>query len=179
MTGGPSSAGTWGSMPVDVSGNVGYGPWWRCALSRTSLSRTSRTKAAVGAFLLGLVALGVYHAPSARAACVPGDSATSAHTPSGTGVFHGWDRVLIQPQCIDYDFDAWTNHGHGDKYVALVHSTGTFHTHCDSLATGSQNASCSRTLSSKQHMSFHSTDGTDGLYGDGHGISDHFMEALP
>jgi hypothetical protein len=119
-------------------------------------------------------AFGVVRVTPAYAICSSDN--TNSHTVGG--VPHGWSRVFCQPS-NDYTFTVWTNHGHGTKYVALVHAA-LEHTHCDNLATGSTNATCSRSGLNVHHASFHGTGSSCyDRYNDGHGFDCHVMEALP
>jgi hypothetical protein len=96
-----------------------------------------------------------------------------------SGITHGWDRFFCQP-ANNYNYDAFTNHGHGDKYAALWHSDAS-HIHCDDIGNGSVNAFCSATVPNTHHETFHDAPlgGCLNRYGDGHGIDCHDMEALP
>lgn len=117
----------------------------------------------------------VVWAPPAMAACTL--DVVNKHTLT-TGVFHGWERFFCQPPG-NYRFNANTNHGHGNKYVALWHSDNS-HMHCDVIGSGSVNAFCSDTVNNTNHDTFHEAPLQCGsLYGDGHGISCHTMEAIP
>lgn len=95
-------------------------------------------------------------------------------------VSHGWDRFFCQP-ANDYKFNAFTNHGHGSKYVALWHN-GTTHIHCSDIESGSVNAFCSSTLANSNHYTAHdiATIGVclDRFNTDGHGFDCHDMESL-
>jgi hypothetical protein len=94
-------------------------------------------------------------------------------------VFHGWDRYFCQP-ANNYDFNAFTNHGHGKKYVALWHS-GTTHLHCDDYVNGAADAFCSDIVNNTSHYTWHDVADlscTDRM-SDGHGFDCHSMEALP
>lgn len=121
---------------------------------------------------LGVVLVAV---DSAHAACSPDKS--NSHTQGS--VPHGWSRVFCQP-ANNYNFSAWTNHGHGQKCVAIWHS-GASHLHCDQLASGSQNASCQAYGINVHHYSWYDVAGVSCVdrYADGHGFDCHQMEALP
>lgn len=135
---------------------------------------SQRLAALAAVFLLAtalFTALFVTWASPAHAVC----SSDAANNHTTGSVPHGWSRVFCQP-ANTYNFTAWTNHGHGTKYVALIHSAFT-HTHCDSLA----NASCSTSGLNINHGSWHevaSASCTD-RFNDGHGFDCHEMEALP
>lgn len=93
---------------------------------------------------------------------------------------HGWQRFSCQP-ANNYKFNAWTNHGHGQKYVAIWDSVGPT-LHCDNLASGSTNAACSTTAPNTSHYSYHDVAGVISCvdrFNDGHGFDCHEMEALP
>jgi hypothetical protein len=94
-------------------------------------------------------------------------------------VFHGWTRTFCQP-AGNWVYTVSTDHGHGAKYAALWH-TGATHLHCDSLVSGSGNASCSDTVGNTHHYSSHDVaDPACGdRFGDGHGFDCHAMEGLP
>lgn len=119
----------------------------------------------------GYLALG---ATPAHAACSL--DKTNQHTLGE--VFHGWSRLFCQPE-NNFIYQAKTNHGHGTKYVGLWHD-GTTHLHCDSLVSGSGNATCQDTVTSSAHHTYHdvaSSSCTDDM-GDGHGFNCHNMESL-
>ncbi len=120
----------------------------------------------------GLV--GVWSSP-AFAAC----SFDKSNSHAIGSVTHGWDRFFCQP-ANNYLFNAYTNHGHGTKYVALWHD-GTTHLHCDSLVSGSGNAACSATVTSVSHYTFHdiANIACNDRFNDGHGFDCHSMESLP
>jgi hypothetical protein len=126
--------------------------------------------------LVATTALTVVWASPAYAIC--SSDKTNSHTVGS--VSHGWSRTFCQPSG-DYNFNVWTNHGHGQKYVALWHSD-TSHLHCDDLESGSVNASCTKSGINVHHMSYHDIAGgvscTD-RFNDGHGFDCHDMEALP
>lgn len=144
------------------------------------MSSRKRFLVAVGTpFALALLvgALTVSIPPSARADCIGGD-ATNYHT--NNSIYHGWTRNY---SCVtgNYTFHVWTNHGHGSKYVALWHDNTT-HLHCDDyVSSGSSGASCSDTVGSTAHYSWHVAPSgqSDCRYSDGHGVCGHGMESLP
>lgn len=102
---------------------------------------------------------------------------TNNHTVGS--VSHGWSRVFCQP-ANNYNFTAWTNHGHGTKFVEIAYND-TSHVHCSSIVSGSKNASCSKSGINSSHMSGHdiATPTCTDRFNDRHGIDCHFMEALP
>jgi hypothetical protein len=112
----------------------------------------------------------------AASACQIGVNRANNHTQGS--VPHGWSRAW---SCDHYNYNGWTNHGHGTKYVALVASP-TGNILCDAVATGSTNASCRRNSGSTHIGSFHDTGPATGgcdLFNDGHGICPHTMEPIP
>jgi lactam utilization protein B len=137
--------------------------------ARSALATTLVLVAA--SFLL----VGVW-SPPAYAACSFDKS--NEHTVGS--VFHGWSRTYCEISA-DYTFSVETNHGHGNKYAALYHADLS-HLHCDSYATGSVNAFCSKSGINVNHLSFHDVAGSASCYDrmtDGHGFDCHNMEALP
>lgn len=141
--------------------------------------RKLRTKSGTGTAMFILAASTVLvfvWAPPAFAACTFDKS--NQHTIGS--VFHGWSRTFCE-QTGTYTFSVQTNHGHGQKYVALWHSD-TSHLHCDDLETGSINAFCTFSGLNTSHYSFHDIAGTsctDRFTSDGHGFDCHPMESLP
>ncbi len=129
------------------------------------------------AFSAGLL-VSILSAP-AFAACT--SDATNHKTVNG--VLFGWDRFFCQP-ANNYLFNGYTNHSHGQKYVALWNSTVTV-LDCDNLVSGSTNAFCSKTVSDVHHQSYHDIAAVMGpgycndRFTDGHGMDCQFMGPLP
>jgi hypothetical protein len=93
---------------------------------------------------------------------------------SENAVWHGWQRSVSGDS---YTFHAWTEHGHGSKYVSVVHDDVS-HGHCG-VVDNLDHVHCTATGLSLLHASGH--DGPAGdrrTYNDGHGIPLHLMEAI-
>ncbi len=123
--------------------------------------------------------VGILSSP-ALAAC----SSDKSNTHTVGSVFHGWDRFFCQP-ANNYKFNGYTNHGHGQKYVAIWNSPVTGNPDCDNLASGSVNAFCSAIVADVHHQSYNDIAAVQGSgyctdrFPDGHGFDCHFMEPLP
>jgi hypothetical protein len=128
------------------------------------------------ASLMVLIVVGVWTlvlvSQPAFAACEP--STSNAHTVGS--VYHGNRQTYCLPAGT-FNYTVWTNHGHGNKYVALWH-TGSTHLHCDVLAGGSNNAQCSTSGINGHHHSYHDIAGLSSVdrFPDGHGFDSHSME---
>ena len=147
----------------------------------TPSPRAHRT-AVVARILLVASLLGIVVVASGPAsACQIGVNASRSHT-VGT-VSHGWSRAW---SCDHYNYNAWTNHGHGIKWVDIRKSDSPYAIKCYAETSGGVNANCSTTAPGTHIMSKHDTGrvyadiggGSCELLADGHGICDHLMEAI-
>lgn len=122
--------------------------------------------------LAGAVGLVFVWAGPALAACSPDGS--HVHTTGGIG--HGINRLFCEP-AFNYTFNAHTNHGHGQKYVAIWHQDGS-HLHCDDLETGSVDAYCVTSGVNIDHDAYLDVAIAGGCdkFSDAHYICAHFME---
>lgn len=136
---------------------------------RTNRARLLSSLAVTTILTAGLL---VVAAPPAFAACETPTS--NAHTVGS--VNHGNSQTFCLPAGT-FNYTVWTNHGHGQKYVALWHS-GATHLHCDALTSGSQNASCTKGGINGSHFSHHDVAGISCVdrFSDGHGFDCHDME---
>lgn len=100
-------------------------------------------------------------------------NAGNSHTTNG--VYHGWVRNAAGSQ---YNFHAWTEHGHGSKWAAVIHADAS-HSHC-SVHDNVDHVHCDATVGNCcNHGSGHDApDGSTLRYNDGHGIELHTMEAI-
>lgn len=120
--------------------------------------------------VVGLLVLATFVvAPAVLATHNTGNSHTT------NGIYHGWVRNAVASQ---YNFHAWTEHGHGSKFATVTHADGSHshcgvidnvdHVHCESLVGNCCN-----------HDSGHKApSGSAQRYNDGHGVELHEMEAI-
>ena len=111
-------------------------------------------------------------------------SASNAHTPAGTGTYHGIYTEHMGSGTTGWYFHAWTEHNHGGgKIVWIGHSSGADHSfHCqvgpdDGGSSGHLHCSPSKYIGTNHHSSHDAkidpSASVCAKYGDGHGICFH------
>jgi hypothetical protein len=134
--------------------------------------------------LLAVLMLALASAPVVGSALATHrQSASNAHTPSGTGTYHGIYTEHMGAGTTGWYFHAWTDHGHGGEKLAWVaHSGGADHSfHCQvgpgsGDASGHLHCSPSRYIGTSHHSSHDAkidTTSSCKKYSDGHGICFH------
>lgn len=111
-------------------------------------------------------------------------SASNAHTPAGTGTYHGIYTEHMGAGTTGWYFHAWTEHNHGgERWVVIAHTTVADHAfHCSGGpgsgdSSGHVHCTPTRYVSSNHHSSHDAkldpNAGTCARYSDGHGICHH------